>query len=307
MSKKLTVLLVLMNFVFLGHVNYVRAADSTTNSVQAILVTPKPCTQDENSCNPSSCSYNPEKCKETPKICVIGQPCEDATPTTKLIKETYPLIYCGKTKTACSQSEYCYHEQTGESKCLPIKDNYCGGGNLENVYPIKQCDSSAYSCLPILLGSKENLPRVCIKILGGETKKAKVEIKEIPTNNGQPSYTIKTESVQVISKVKVETNEKGEIKAIPNTKKIPSPVIILNPDDIIDKLSVKPKQISLDASCTQLRGCKPIYEIATKNTVKFLGIIPVSYTSTLALDATTADQISESKPWFIQRAPFLFR
>lgn len=190
MPKKLKVLLLfLINFVFLSQVDYVRAVNSTTVSFPAFPMEPKPCTQDENPCSPSSCSYDPEKCNETPKKCVIGQPCEGATPVTKSIKEAYPIIYCGK--TTCSQSEYCYHEQTGESQCLPIKDHYCGGGGLENVYPIKQCDPPAYNCLPILLGSKEDLPRVCIKILGGETKKAKVEIKEIPPNTGQPSYMIK--------------------------------------------------------------------------------------------------------------------
>lgn len=291
MPKNLVVLLFLMNFVFLGRVAYVGAANPTTVSFPAIPMEPKPCTQDENPCSPSSCSYDPEKCNETP--------------TTKSIKETYPIIYCGK--TTCNQSEYCYHEQTGKSKCLPIKDNYCGGGGLENVYPIKQCDPPVYNCLPILLGSKEDLPRVCIKILGGETKKAKVEIKEIPSNTGQQSYMIKTESVQVISKVKVETNEKNEIKVMPITKKIPNPVMILNPDGIIDGLPVKPEQTSLDVSCDRVGACKPVYEILTKNTTKLLGVIPISYSSAQVLDAITADQISEFKPWFIRLVPFLFR
>lgn len=292
MPKNLVMLLFLINFVFLGRVAYVRAVNPTTVSFPAIPMEPKPCTQDVNPCSPSSCSYDPEKCAS-------------ATPVTKSIKEAYPIIYCGK--TTCSQSEYCYHEQTGESNCLPIKGNYCGGGGLENVYPIKQCDSPVYNCLPILLGSKEDLPRVCIKIFGGETKKAKVEIKEIPSDTGQPSYMIKTESVQVISKVKVETNEKNEIKVMPVTKKIPSPVIILNPDGIADRLSIKSEQISLDISCSQPDACKPVYEIVSKNTVKFLGVISASYTSTLALNAVTADRISESKPWFIRLMPFLFR
>lgn len=294
-----------MNFVFLGHVANVLAVSFSTNSVQAISTTPRPCTQDENPCYPSSCSYDPEKCKETPNRCVIGQPCEGATPATISTKQTYPAIYCGK--TTCNQDDYCYHEQTGESRCLPIKDNYCGGGGLENVYPIKLCNPPEYSCLPILLGSKEDLPRVCIKILGGETKKAKVEIKEIPSNTGQPSYMIKTESVQVISRVKVETNERDEIIVVADTKKIPNPVVILNPDGIADRLSTKPEQILLNVSCNQSDTCKLMYGVVTKNTVKFLGVVPVSYTSTLALDAITADQISESKPWFIRLAPFLFR
>lgn len=220
MSKKVKVLLLLINFVFLGHVANVRAVSPSTNLVQAIPLTLKPCTQDENPCNPSSCSYDPEKCKETPKRCVIGQPCEGATPA---------------------------------------------------------------------------------------TIKAKVEIKEIPSNTGQPSYMIKTESVQVISRVKVETNEKDEIKVVPDTKEIPNSVIILNPDNITDRLSAKPERISLDISCDQLDACKPTYEIVTKNTIKLLGVIPISYTSIRALDATTANQISESKPWFIRLAPFLFR
>lgn len=305
MSKKLTVLLVLVNFVFLGHAAYVRAANPTTNSVQAIPITPKSCTQDGNPCNPSSCGYDPEKCQEAPKKCVIGQPCEGVTPTTRSIKEIYPIIYCGK--TTCSQSDYCYHEQTGESRCLPIKDNYCGGGGLESIYPVKQCNPPEYSCLSILLGSKEDLPRVCIKVFGGETKKTKVEIEEILSSTGQPSYMIRGESTQVISKVKVEANEKNEIKVEAGTKKVPNSVIILNPDGIADRLSSKPEQISLDVSCTQSGSCKPIYEIAAKNAVKFLGIVPISYTSKLILDATTANQISESVPWFIRLAPFLFR
>ena len=251
------------------------------DSYQIISVTPKPCTQDINPCNPSSCSYDLEKCK-------------GATPTTISIKQTYPTVYCGN--ITCSQSEYCYHEQTGESNCFPIKDNYCGGGGLENVYPIKQCNPPEYNCLPILLGSKNDLPRVCIKVLGGETKKAKVEIKEIPSDNGEPSYTIKTEAVQVISKVKVETNDKDEIKVMPITKKISSSVIILNPDGIIDRLAVKPERISLDISCDQVGVCRPVYEIVTNNAVKLLGVIPISYSSTQALDAITANQISDLYP-----------
>lgn len=226
-------------------------------------------------------------------------------PSTKSIKQTYPTVYCGG--ITCNQGEYCYHEQTGESNCLSIKDNYCGGGGLENVYPIKQCNPPEYNCLPILLGSKEDLPRVCIKIFGGETKKAKIEIKEIPSNTGQSSYMIKTESVQVISKVKVEINEKDEIEVVADTKKIPNPVVILNPDGITDRLSNKPERVSLDVFCSQDDACKPVYEIDTKNTVKFLGIIPVSYTSTLTLDAITASQILQFRPWFIRSAPFLFR
>ena len=157
------------------------------------------------------------------------------------------------------------------------------------------------------MGTKDDLPRVCIKVLGGETKKAKVEIKEIPSNNGEPSYMIKTETVQVISKVKVETNDKDEIKVMPVTKKIPSPVIILNPEGITDRLTVRPEQISLDISCGQAEACRPVYEIVTYNAVKLLGVIPISYSSTQTLDAATADQISEFKPWFIRLVPFLFR
>lgn len=305
MSKKLAMLLAVMGFIILGRTTYVRATISTTNSIQAVPIAPKPCAQDESPCNPSSCSYDPEKCSETPKSCVVGQPCDGATPVSKSIKETYPNIYCGK--TTCGQGEYCYHEQTGESKCLPIKNNYCGGGGLESVYPVKQCNPPEYSCLPILLGSKEDLPRVCIKVFGGETKRDKVEIEEIPSSTGQPSYIIRGKSTQVISKVKVEANEKNEIKVEAGTKKVPNPVIILNPDGIADRLTAKPEKISLDVSCNQLDSCKPIYEIATKNTVKFLGIVPISYTSTLSLDAATADQISQSQPWFIRWAPFLFR
>ena len=151
------------------------------------------------------------------------------------------------------------------------------------------------------------MPRVCIKVLGGETKKAKVEIKEIPSDNGEPSYTIKTEAVQVISKVKVETNDKDEIKVMPITKKISSSVIILNPDGIIDRLAVKPERISLDISCDQVGVCRPVYEIVTNNAVKLLGVIPISYSSTQALDAITANQISEFIPWFIRLVHFLFR
>ena len=295
---KKIILIHLLFFGFIASLFFLKFPERTvfasppTSTSQTIPVTPKPCTQDINPCNPSSCSYNLEKCKSTP-------------PTTISIKQTYLTVYCGK--TTCSQSEYCYHEQTGESNCLPIKNNYCGGGGLENVYPIKQCNPPEYNCLPILLGTKDDLPRVCIKVLGGETKKAKVEIKEIPSNNGEPSYMIKTETVQVISKVKVETNDKDEIKVMPVTKKIPSPVIILNPEGITDRLTVRPEQISLDISCGQAEACRPVYEIVTYNAVKLLGVIPISYSSTQTLDAATADQISESKPWFVRLVPFLFR
>lgn len=111
----------------------------------------------------------------------------------------------------------------------------------------------------------------------------------------------------MISRVKVEISEKDEIKVMPVTKKIPNPVTILNPNGIIDRLPDKPEQISLDISCDQVGVCRPIYEILTKNTTKLLGVIPIFYSGTQALDAITADQISESKPWFIRLVPFLFR
>ena len=94
---------------------------------------------------------------------------------------------------------------------------------------------------------------------------------------------------------------------MPITKKISSSVIILNPDGIIDRLAVKPERISLDISCDQVGVCRPVYEIVTNNAVKLLGVIPISYSSTQALDAITANKFRNLYPGLFAWVPFLFR
>ena len=44
------------------------------DSYQITSITPKPCTQDANPCNPISCSYDPEKCLSLPQTTPIGGP-----------------------------------------------------------------------------------------------------------------------------------------------------------------------------------------------------------------------------------------
>lgn len=235
------------------------------------------------------------------KPCIVGQP--DSCPTPKAtalsVSEPEPLtqpIYCNQ--IICAKEEYCYFDQqkkTGE--CRPIKDDYCGGGGLENVYPVKPCPQPEYTCLPILLGSKQDLPKVCLKAFMGETS-GKVKIAAIPIEMGENSqYRIETEGAAVVSKIKVESDGQ-EIKA--------GEKIIINPEIIKKTAGGEVRQIYLENYCSG-QDCKPAYQLETVNAYRLLGIIPVKLTVKQTVDAVSGQPLAEFRPWFIKALPFLFK
>lgn len=238
-----------------------------------------------------------------PIKCELGKPCESAKPITLKQEETtpypFPSLPCGN-KT-CPPGEFCYNYQPGE--CKAIKDYYCGGGGLENTYPLKQCESGD-NCLPILEGSSRDLPRICTAVSQGVS--GKLELKKISQDSENPLYLKETESLEVTSKVKLEKDEKNQLRVAAEEKKVPQSAI-LNPEQISTKITGKLNKIKLDIFCEQNGSCKPVYDVSLTNSRKLMGVVPLSYEVNQLIDATNAEKIKESQPWFIHYFPFLFR